>query len=606
MEKSWLSCLRIVVLAAFMASLSSPAFAQSGNACTGPKAGSVACLTVDLLNSSYQQFGLPPGAPGTFITGIPALAGQLSAAAPLPSPASGFVYTFDPNAGVFVPSTTASYGPILSERAETIGRRSFSFGLVDQYFNFTRLDGVNVSNIPIAAPFAASGYLAGNYNLKLRLNQFTMFGSYGITDFLDASFAAPVIRSEFDGSLFGRLRYGPIALNSSTTFDRSATGFGDLQFQVKANLIPKKNSSLALGVNIRTATGDPYALTGAGAAGIQPFIAASTTIRRVAPHVNVAYQYNGKSVLAGDVTTGEKRNLPGNISYAAGAEIVVNRRLTIAEDILGTELIHAPRLYTFNTQVFDGSISGAGFVNQSFNATNLSSGLKFNPGGHFLFTLNFLTRMNSGGLRASFVPLVGLSYVRQAPPGAALAARRETTPTVPDRVAPPPADNPPAVVGARPADLQPQIDRMVQELASQANFVPSVAPALTPFHNGRYLKLSIAVTLPRTAAGSQYRLAALAFDQQLSHLVRPIVAYFNSRQDFEGINFSAAVRLAGDQSPDASALPVEFIFPLAAMRSYAQFDLTGQQLIDGGFVLINGERVSLNLQIAEGGFSSPQ
>jgi hypothetical protein len=50
-----------------------------------------------------------------------ALASQL-AAIPLPTPASGFTYTFDENLGVFQRSTQ-SFGPILTERAETIGRQ---------------------------------------------------------------------------------------------------------------------------------------------------------------------------------------------------------------------------------------------------------------------------------------------------------------------------------------------------------------------------------------------------------------------------------------------------------------------------------------------------
>ena len=45
---------------------------------------------------------------------------------------------------------------------------------------------------------------------------------------------------------------------------------------------------------------------------------------------------------------------------------------------------------------------------------------------------------------------------------------------------------------------------------------------------------------------------------------------------------------------------MEFFFPLAALRCYESYDCTGQQLIDGGTVLINGERVSLDLEIAEG------
>ena len=49
-----------------------------------------------------------------------ALTSQLTAV-PLPSPASGFTYKFDSATGTFVRSTT-SFGPILSDRAETIGR----------------------------------------------------------------------------------------------------------------------------------------------------------------------------------------------------------------------------------------------------------------------------------------------------------------------------------------------------------------------------------------------------------------------------------------------------------------------------------------------------
>jgi hypothetical protein len=60
------------------------------------------------------------------------------------------------------------------------------------------------------------------------------------------------------------------------------------------------------------------------------------------------------------------------------------------------------------------------------------------------------------------------------------------------------------------------------------------------------------------------------------------------------------VRLAVDTTSDGSPVAVEFIFPLKLMSAYADFDCTGQQLVDASFVLINGERVSLNLQAAEG------
>jgi len=151
---------------------------------------------------------------------------------------------------------------------------------------------------------------------------------------------------------------------------------------------------------------------------------------------------------------------------------------------------------------------------------------------------------------------------------------------------------------------QSDLDRMVQEVNSQAHFVRYAPPAFIPFHSGLYLQLSVATTLPQSAAGSQYKLAALAFDQHIAHLIRPVLAYFKTPGDFDGIDFSTSIRLEGDPSSDGSPVAVEFIFPLALLRNYAQFDSTGQQLIDAGFVLINGERISLNLQMAEAAFQA--
>jgi hypothetical protein len=149
---------------------------------------------------------------------------------------------------------------------------------------------------------------------------------------------------------------------------------------------------------------------------------------------------------------------------------------------------------------------------------------------------------------------------------------------------------------------QTSLDRMVQELNTQAHFVRYAPPAFIPFHKGLYLQLSVTTTLPESAAGSQYKLAALAFDQHIAHLIRPTLEYFKEeRSDFDGIDFSTSIRLGADKNSDGSPVAVEFIFPLNMLRTYKQFDVTGQQLIDSAFVLVNGERVSLDLQIAEAG-----
>ena len=163
-------------------------------------------------------------------------------------------------------------------------------------------------------------------------------------------------------------------------------------------------------------------------------------------------------------------------------------------------------------------------------------------------------------------------------------------------------DSSPEALKSIQSSYQGVLDRMVQELNAQAHFVRYAPPAFIPFHQGLYLQLSLTTALPESASGSQYKLAALAFDRHIAHLIRPALAYFREdRGDFDGIDFSTSVRLGADKNSDFSSVAVEFILAQNMLRAYEQFDCTGQQLIDSGFVLINGERVSLTLQIAEAG-----
>lgn len=167
---------------------------------------------------------------------------------------------------------------------------------------------------------------------------------------------------------------------------------------------------------------------------------------------------------------------------------------------------------------------------------------------------------------------------------------------------PPPRDTSTQALSALQLSDQPVVDQIVKELESQAHFVAYAPPKFVAFRQGIYLELSVNSTLAASAAGSRYKLAATAFDDHIAHLVRPLLAYFKDAQDFDGIGFSTNIHLAGKSAPAVSEA-VEFFFPLSALRCYEKYDCTGQQLLDAGTILINGERVALDLQIAEGSSS---
>jgi hypothetical protein len=165
----------------------------------------------------------------------------------------------------------------------------------------------------------------------------------------------------------------------------------------------------------------------------------------------------------------------------------------------------------------------------------------------------------------------------------------------------PPRDTSPQAMAALDVANKAVVAKMTKELDAQAHFVPYVSPDFVVFRQGIYLELSLNTTLPETAAGSRYKLAAFAFDEHIAHLIRPALAYFKEDPKFDGIGFSTTPHLPGKVATAGAAEAVEFFFPFSALRCYEKYDCTGQQLIDSGAVLINGERISLDLQTAEAG-----
>lgn len=175
--------------------------------------------------------------------------------------------------------------------------------------------------------------------------------------------------------------------------------------------------------------------------------------------------------------------------------------------------------------------------------------------------------------------------------------------------APPARDTSPETLATLQVSSQELLNQIVKEMDPQIHFVAYAPPKFVAFRQGIYLELSLNSDLPASAAGSRYKLAATAFDDHVAHLIRPLLAYFKDTQNkdtqdkdeqkFDGIGFSTTVHLATKTAPSTSEA-VEFFFPFSSLRCYEKYDCTGQQLLDAGTVLINGERVALDLQIAEG------
>ncbi len=370
------------------------------------------------------------------------LASQL-AAIPLPSPASGFTYSLDPSLGVLKRSTQ-SFGPIYTERADTIGKHKFSVGINYQRFAFDTIEGVDLGDVPAVfthdnpAPGGRSDVVSTQNSIDISVDQATALFTLGLLDRLDVSLAIPMIRVDMTvvsnatiyriGSSPGGIGTVPCSpathyfndtavaggFGNHKTFVQSgrASGIGDLVVRLKGTAIKSGHTGLALGADVRIPTGDEEKLLGSGAAAVKPFLAFSFGAGKVAPHLNAGYSWNGKSVLAGNVLTGKKERLPNELVWAAGLDWGVVERLTVALDVLGRRVKNSPRLETQTFTALDGktTLPDIHFVPGSFDVVNGSFGLKFNPTGKLLVDLNVLFKLNDAGLRAKVTPFFGMEY----------------------------------------------------------------------------------------------------------------------------------------------------------------------------------------------------
>ena len=361
-----------------------------------------------------------------------ALTGKL-VSVPLPSLASGFTYEFDPSLGVFSRSTQ-SFGPIMAERAETIGANRTSFGVAFEHSGFDTIEGVNLDSVPgvfTHDDFALGGERADlvttRNSIEASVDQFTTFVTYGLTDRLDVSLAVPFVSNELlvvsEATIqrigtenpevhFYQMSDGTLGEKRLFTAFGSARGIGDLTIRLKGRLWKGATSGVALGLDLRVPSGDEENLLGAGAPGIKPFMAWSASYDTFSPHFNVGYLWNGSSILAGDPVTELSADLPDQFTYIAGAEFGVSSRLTFSFDLLGQHVMDSPRLVRqdFRAQGGTSVFPDISFRNESFGETSAAVGLKLGLLQDLLLDLNLLFQLDDNGLRDKVTPLIGAEY----------------------------------------------------------------------------------------------------------------------------------------------------------------------------------------------------
>src|SRR6201995_4906503 len=369
---------------------------------------------------------------------------------PLASPVSGFIFAN----GVMQEAT--SCGPVLTDRAETLGKKKIFVGASYEYFNFDKADNVNLKSfgavfqhedepticatIPSTPcengePIYVNDIIATQNRIDIKVHQITLVGTYGLSDKLDVSLAIPIVNARVgmtsNATIFNfeppppNHTFAPITNNPRETYispsnailtnSDTATGIGDLRLRGKyvAWRDAKEKSAVAVGLDLRLPTGDAYKFTGSGTWGLRPFVIYSYSAR-VSPHASAGFEGNGNSILAGTVTSQPvtKAQLPNVFTYSAGADASLRRWAGVSADFIGTSLLNEARLENSTFSDYKGNPhANVSTFTSTVNQSNIALGAKVRPVARLLITGNVLFRLNDAGLHFKPSPLIGVSYV---------------------------------------------------------------------------------------------------------------------------------------------------------------------------------------------------
>lgn len=346
---------------------------------------------------------------------------------PLASASAGTVVVY--KAGI--PETFNNLGPILTDRAQTVGKHRLFVGFTASQFVFTDADGLSLKSLPFA--FVATAYQPGTTtvvsntytteqtNLRFKVDQFIAVGTYGITKRIDMSVIVPVEYVSLGATTHNSTSYtvnssnqlvlGPYS-NPDSYSAGTASGIGDITVNGKGELWQGERATVAVGMNVRVPTGDDLNLLGSGAWGFTPYVVYSY-LAKVSPHAKFGYEWNTTTELNNPKgEPGGNKELPGGMQYDVGADWAVGRKVTLAGDLLGSQFLNTPEL-------LEGTVTVSGVANPlpasgsgitSYTINNASAGMKYNPWRNLVLSVNGLFQLNNSGLRSRPTPLVGVSY----------------------------------------------------------------------------------------------------------------------------------------------------------------------------------------------------
>jgi hypothetical protein len=356
---------------------------------------------------------------------------------PLSSSTAGV--TFDFSSGKPVPTST-SFGPIFSERGQTIGQGRINMGLNFTYIKFNKVRGLSTQDLRLTFTHEDVGEpglgdspnefdtMDFYMNMDIAASVFAMYFTYGVTDRFDISIAVPFINvniksdpiaemnsftwvsNDSANHFFGGTQTEPVLDKSPTPINDDATGIGDIALRAKYNLVRDKAVDFSAMLEYRMANGDADNFLGSGFSSLRSVIIGSKILGDFAPHLNLAYWKKFT-----DLDRDE-------FEFIVGFDQKVTEWFTLVIDVLGridlgdpVESQQFPESVDINWTVgntnYTNSVSLTNIPNYSKdNIFDAAFGFKMNLKNSLLIIANVFVPLNDAGLRAGIVPTIGMEF----------------------------------------------------------------------------------------------------------------------------------------------------------------------------------------------------
>jgi hypothetical protein len=147
---------------------------------------------------------------------------------------------------------------------------------------------------------------------------------------------------------------------------------------------------------------------------------------------------------------------------------------------------------------------------------------------------------------------------------------------------------------------QPQLEALSREGRAKFGFVNYDPPTFVVVSKQMVLQM----TLKNTAKfdpekSSIYKRAAQTFDLFVAPKMKDVLDLIPSELPVDYYDFSVVNALNSSSGGKERSEAIEFLLPRNLARKFANSDITNQELLDRGQVLVNGVRIALNLQLVE-------